>query len=60
MRKIEVPTDSPTKIELGDTAGDIQRREEEEKQQREDRGEARRVDTPKEETSQTEKEVAEK
>ena len=28
MRKIEVPTDTPTEFELGDTAADIQRRRE--------------------------------
>ena len=27
VRKIEVPTDSPTEFKLGDTAADIQRRE---------------------------------
>ena len=43
-RKIEVPTETPTEFELGDTAPDIQRREERdqcepedaEKQQREE------------------------
>ena len=30
VRKIEVPTDTPTHFELGDTAADIQRREEKE------------------------------
>ena len=40
VRKIEIPTDTPTVLELGDTAADIQRRrkeregEEPEKQQR--------------------------
>ena len=29
VRKIEVPTDTPTEFELGDTAADIQRRREE-------------------------------
>ena len=28
MRRIEVPTDTPTEFELGDTAADIQRRRE--------------------------------
>ena len=29
MRKIDVPTDTPTDFELGDTGDDIQRRREE-------------------------------
>ena len=60
VRKIEVPTDTPSGFELGDTAADTQRRREEreqrereetEKQQREERDgdEARRVETPQEE-----------
>ena len=37
VRKIEVPTDTPTEYELGDTAADIQRKREEGKQrERED------------------------
>ena len=32
MRKIEVPTDTPTEFESGDTATDIQRRREEREQ----------------------------
>ena len=32
VRKIEAPTDTPTKFELGDTAADIQRRREEREQ----------------------------
>ena len=39
MRKIEVPTDTPTEFELGDTAADIQRRREKsEARQREEGG----------------------
>ena len=51
VRKIEVPTDTPTEFELGDTATDIQRirgeseaREREEETQKQ-RVEPRRVDT---------------
>ena len=67
MRRIEVPTETPTEFELGDTAADIQRRREEreqrdqreqiEKQQREEREGARRVETPH---SHTEEGVVEK
>ena len=64
---MEIPTDTPTEFELGDTAADIQiRREEREqrereyeaqKQQREEREEARRAKTTQ---SQLEDPVAEK
>ena len=64
VRKIEVPTDTPTEFELGDTAADIQRREdreqrekEAEKQQREEREEAKTAETPQ---SHSEEGVAEK
>ena len=36
MRKIEVPTDTRAEFEMGDTAGDIQRREEREAREREE------------------------
>ena len=32
MRKIKVPTDTPTEFELGDAAADIQRRREDREQ----------------------------
>ena len=32
MRKIDVPTDTPTEFDLGDTAADIQRKREEREQ----------------------------
>ena len=38
VRKIEVPTDTPTEFELGDTVADIQRRREEEEAQTQRRG----------------------
>ena len=34
VRKIEIPTDTPTECELGDTAADIQRRKEMEHRER--------------------------
>ena len=53
VRKVEVPTDTPTEFELGDTATVLRRektelreREEAEKQQRQEREEARRTETP--------------
>ena len=69
VKKIEVPTDTPIELELGETAADIQRRrrkaieqmerEDAEKQQRKerDREEARKAETPQ---SQAEEAVAEK
>ena len=55
--KIEVPTDTPTKFELGDTAVDIWRRREEREQREErEREEARRAKTPQ----STEEAVAKK
>ena len=65
VRKIEIPTDTLTEFELGDTAAAIQRRREEreqreeaEKQQMEEREreETRRAETPQ----STEEAVAEK
>ena len=60
MRKIEVPTDTPTEFDLGDTDADVKRREERQqrkgeeedaqKQQREEREEARRAETPQSHT----------
>ena len=38
MRKIKVPTDTPTEFELGDTATDIHRRREERKQREREEG----------------------
>ena len=59
VRKIEIPTDTPTEFELGDTAADIEKRREKreqrererekaEKKEREEREreKARRLDTP--------------
>ena len=63
MRKVEVPTDTPTEFELRDTAADIERREDREgktkKQQREEREreEAKKAETPQ---SHKENRVAEK
>ena len=42
MRKIEVPTDTPTEFELGDVAADIQRREEREAGEREEEAQKQR------------------
>ena len=65
VKKVEVPTDTPTEFELGDTAADIQRRQERqqrereaEKQQREEneREKPRRAETPQ----STEEAVTEK
>ena len=68
MRKIEIPKDTPTEFELGDTAAHIQRRraEREQRERGGDRGtteagegneEARRLETTE---PQTEEAVAEK
>ena len=38
VSKMEVPTDTPTEFELGDTAADIQRRREESEVREEGRG----------------------
>ena len=34
VRKVEIPTDTPTEFELGDTAADIQRQREEKEQRK--------------------------
>ena len=36
MRRIEVPIDTPTEVEIGDTAADIQRREKREHREMEE------------------------
>ena len=65
MRKIEIPTDTPTEFEFGDTAADIHMRDEGEQREKGGRKtteggegeEARTEETPQ---SHTEKVVAEK
>ena len=57
MRKKEVPRDTPTEFELGDTAADIHRRREEreqrdrEKAQKQKREESEREEAKREETT---------
>ena len=50
VRKIEVPTDKPTELELGDTTADIQmRRGEREAREREEKAQKQREEARREE-----------
>ena len=51
VRKIEVPTDTPTEFELRDTAANIQRREEREARKREEEAQKQREEARMEETT---------
>ena len=62
IRKIKVPTDTPTEFELGDTTADIQRRRKErEARERKEEAQKQREEARKEETTHSAEEgVAEK
>ena len=60
IRKINVPTDTPTEFELGDTTADIQRRREEARERKEEAQKQRKEARKEETTHSAEEGMAEK